>query len=171
MWGPSWPPRVEKPSAGDHKYWEGVRFESAFNFTQFMIDDKLWLERTQERLNDLKTDCDGFQKLASESTLRGAANRKKLEAIKKLHHEYGWLTTSELKEILGGFPMREPYEPPTPARAADAEPLEGKFHKDLSLARDKLYEAIPTGEVDVFVLIKVIKTHIEDLDKILEEAS
>ena len=42
-----------------------------------------WLAKMKERFNDLKTDCVGFQKLASESTLRGAENRKKLEAIKK----------------------------------------------------------------------------------------
>lgn len=58
-------------------------------------------EKLKARHDDLKTDCDGFQKLASESTLRGAENRKKLEAIEKLHKEYGWLTTTELKEILG----------------------------------------------------------------------
>ena len=104
MWGPSWPPRIEKPSAGDHKYWEGVRFESEFNFTQFMIDDKLWLERTKERLNDLKTDCDGFQKLASESTLRGAANRKKLEAVKtlqtSLENDYTMATMPKVAHII-----------------------------------------------------------------------
>ncbi len=38
----------------------------------------------------------------------------------------------------------------------------------LEAARDKLYEALPTGEMDAFALIKIIKTHIEDLDKILE---
>ena len=60
-----------------------------------------WLLKVEEIFDDLKTDCEGFRKLATESTLRGAENRKKLEAIKKLHKEYGWLTTSELKEILG----------------------------------------------------------------------
>ena len=47
-----------------------------------------WLAKMKERFNDLKTDCVGFQKLASESTLRGAENRKKLEAINKLIEKY-----------------------------------------------------------------------------------
>ncbi len=60
-----------------------------------------------------------------------------------------------------------PDEPPTPARASDAKSLDGK-HAALELARNKLYEALPSGEVDAIALIKIIQTHIADLDKILE---
>ena len=56
-------------------------------------------------------------------------------------------------------------EPPTPARAADAKPLD---ERPLQAARDKLYDALPPGEVDAFTLMKIIQTHIKDLDKILE---
>lgn len=38
----------------------------------------------------------------------------------------------------------------------------------LKTARSKLYNALPSGDIDPFDLIKIIKTLIEDLDKILE---
>lgn len=34
-------------------------------------------------------------------------------------------------------------------------------------ARDELYDALPSGEVDAFTLTKVIQTHIAKLDEIL----
>jgi len=34
--------------------------------------------------------------------------------------------------------------------------------------RDNLYESLPTGDVDAFILIKVIKEHIKELDKVIE---
>lgn len=41
---------------------------------------------------------------------------------------------------------------------------------ELSALRDELYDAIPTGEVNAFDLIKVIKQHIGKLDKVIESA-
>lgn len=43
---------------------------------------------------------------------------------------------------------------------------EGHILDELAQARDKLYESLPTGEIDAFDLIKAIKAHIEDLDTI-----
>lgn len=44
---------------------------------------------------------------------------------------------------------------------------EAKLGKLLEL-RNKLYDAVPTGEVTAFELIKVIKQHIRELDEIIE---
>lgn len=44
---------------------------------------------------------------------------------------------------------------------------EAKLGKLLEL-RNKLYDAVPTGEVTAFELIKVIKQHIGELDEIIE---
>ena len=38
----------------------------------------------------------------------------------------------------------------------------------IKTTRNKLYEALPTGNVDAFDLIKAINSHITELDKILE---
>ena len=43
--------------------------------------------------------------------------------------------------------------------------LEGQI-KAVSAARDKLYDDLPTGDIDAFDLLKVIKSHIADLDAI-----
>lgn len=53
-----------------------------------------WLLEVEAKFDDLKTDCEGFRKLATESTLRGAENRKKLEAIKALAPKIlSWMQT------------------------------------------------------------------------------
>ncbi len=39
--------------------------------------------------------------------------------------------------------------------------------KAVSAARDKLYDDLPTGDIDAFDLLKVVKSHITDLDAIL----
>jgi len=44
--------------------------------------------------------------------------------------------------------------------------INGHILDELTLCRDQLYEAIPTGEVDAFALIKVIQQHIANLDLI-----
>lgn len=50
----------------------------------------------------------------------------------------------------------------------DCEVLaEEGFWKQVKAARDKLYEDLPTGDVDAFALIKVVQTHIAKLDEIL----
>lgn len=41
----------------------------------------------------------------------------------------------------------------------------------LETARNELYDALPSGEVDAFTLTKVIQTHIAKLDEILKGAS
>lgn len=41
---------------------------------------------------------------------------------------------------------------------------------ELAQLRDELYEALPTGEVNAFDLIKVIKQHIGKLDKVIESS-
>jgi len=43
------------------------------------------------------------------------------------------------------------------------------LEKQLQTARDNLYDALPSGTVDAFDLIKIIHAHIEELDSILEE--
>lgn len=40
--------------------------------------------------------------------------------------------------------------------------------ENLQGLRDELYENIPTGEVNAFDLIKVIKTHIKRLDNLID---
>ena len=45
-----------------------------------------------------------------------------------------------------------------------------RFWKQVKTARDKLYEDLPTGDIDSFALLKVIKTHIAKLDEILEDS-
>jgi len=39
--------------------------------------------------------------------------------------------------------------------------------QQIKTARDKLYEDLPTGDVDAFALVKVVQTHIAKLDEIL----
>ena len=63
----------EKPNFSDF---------GSVGWEEYLDELNRWLEKVKARLDDLKNDCDGFLKLASESTLRGAANRKKLEAVK-----------------------------------------------------------------------------------------
>ena len=46
-------------------------------------------------------------------------------------------------------------------------PYEEKLEA-VKTTRNKLYEALPTGDVDAFDLIKVINNHIAELDMILE---
>ena len=41
--------------------------------------------------------------------------------------------------------------------------------QQIKTARNKLYEDLPTGDVDAFALIKVMQTHIAKLDEILED--
>ena len=41
--------------------------------------------------------------------------------------------------------------------------------KQVKAARDKLYEDLPTGDIDSFALLKVVKTHVAMLDEILED--
>ena len=40
--------------------------------------------------------------------------------------------------------------------------------EELSKLRDDLYEALPSGELDAFELIKIIKSHITKLDELIE---
>ena len=40
--------------------------------------------------------------------------------------------------------------------------------EELSKLRDDLYEALPSGELDAFELIKLIKNHITKLDELIE---
>lgn len=40
--------------------------------------------------------------------------------------------------------------------------------EELSKLRDELYEALPTGKIDAFELIQVIKNHISKLDELIE---
>lgn len=41
--------------------------------------------------------------------------------------------------------------------------------QQIKTARDKLYEALPTGQIDAFDLLKIVQTHCAELDKILED--
>ena len=45
--------------------------------------------------------------------------------------------------------------------------IQGFILDELNETRDELYNSLTTGEVDTFTLIKSIKKHIEDLDKIV----
>ena len=45
--------------------------------------------------------------------------------------------------------------------------MERDILDDLANVRDELYNTIPTGEVQAFDLIKVIKEHISKLDEII----
>ena len=40
--------------------------------------------------------------------------------------------------------------------------------KKLEQVRNELYNKLPSGEIDSFELIKIIKSHIDELDKIIE---
>ena len=40
--------------------------------------------------------------------------------------------------------------------------------EDLKGLRDELYDKIPTGKVDAFSLVKVIKDHINNLDTLID---
>ena len=44
---------TEKPDPGDHKYWSDVLFESEFYHIQFLIDDKLWLDKLNAKITQL----------------------------------------------------------------------------------------------------------------------
>jgi hypothetical protein len=44
----------------------------------------------------------------------------------------------------------------------------GDILEELSKTRDQLFEALPTGKIDAFDLIKKVKIHIESLDTILD---
>jgi len=81
------------------------------NATVIDTDPNSWLGKVKAagddmkaRIDDLKTDCEGFQKLATESTLRGAENRKKLEAVKTWINDYprheGVASASDYLELL-----------------------------------------------------------------------
>lgn len=87
----------EKPDTSDEKYQVDVDYYENYNQHLFWIDMNAWLEKLKERLDYLIKDCEGFQKLTSESTLRGESNRKKLEAIK------GWYLT--YKVTPAGYPL------------------------------------------------------------------
>lgn len=41
--------------------------------------------------------------------------------------------------------------------------------KQVKAARDKLYEELPSGDIDSFALLKVVQTHIAKLDEVLED--
>lgn len=41
--------------------------------------------------------------------------------------------------------------------------------KQVKAARDKLYEELPSGDIDSFALLKVVQIHIAKLDEILED--
>ena len=42
-----------------------------------------------------------------------------------------------------------------------------KKEEDVMKLRNKLYAQLPTGEVDAFELLKIIKNHIEELDELI----
>lgn len=46
---------------------------------------------------------------------------------------------------------------------------EESLWKQVKAARDKLYEDLPTGDVDPFALLKVVQAHIATLDEVLED--
>lgn len=46
---------------------------------------------------------------------------------------------------------------------------EESLWKQVKAARDKLYEDLPTGDIDSFALLKVVQTHIATLDEVLED--
>ena len=41
----------------------------------------------------------------------------------------------------------------------------------LGILRDHLFENLPTGELDPFELIRVVKMHIDELDKLIDDNS
>lgn len=45
--------------------------------------------------------------------------------------------------------------------------IEGKILDELTQLRDELYNNLPTGKLDAFELIKVVKKHIEELDSLI----
>ena len=45
---------------------------------------------------------------------------------------------------------------------------QGFILDELAEARDKLYEGLPSGDIDAFEIIKLIKKHLKDLDTIHE---
>jgi len=51
-------------------------------------------------------------------------------------------------------------------RSSDKPPLD---EEKVRTARNNLYEALPSGDIDAFALIKIIKTHITEIDEILGE--
>jgi len=44
-----------------------------------------------------------------------------------------------------------------------------ELKEKIEIARNKLYDKLPSGNIDGFELIKIIKEHIEDLDTIIDE--
>ena len=40
----------------------------------------------------------------------------------------------------------------------------------LEILRDNLYNELPSGDIDAFGLIKIIKNHIKELDTIIDES-
>jgi hypothetical protein len=47
--------------------------------------------------------------------------------------------------------------------------MEEKLYSDLTKLRNELYNQLPTGNIDAFQLIKIIKTHIQKLDELCEK--
>lgn len=76
--------------------WDELWNKPAFNFLSYSPDElvqvpgKLAVDRSW--IYEVKSAGDALKEKAD-----------KLEAIKKLHEEYGWLTTDELKKILEGI--------------------------------------------------------------------
>jgi hypothetical protein len=46
--------------------------------------------------------------------------------------------------------------------------IEGMILSELATIRDNLYNSLPTGNAEAWLLLKAIKAHIADLDKIIE---
>lgn len=72
----------------------------------------------------------------------------------------------ELWERVYAIATTYPFPSPSNQGSGQSYPRLVKGIKDI---RDKLYDDLPTGSVSTFGLIKVIKSVIEGLDKILEE--
>lgn len=41
--------------------------------------------------------------------------------------------------------------------------------KEIQRIRDELYDSLPTGKIDAFNLIEIIKEHIEEIDVLIED--
>ena len=88
---------AEEKSTWD-KIWEEVDIDSITvesNIAwQWVRNILLRIKTEGDVLQEKADDCEGFRKLATESTLRGAENRKKLEAVKALAPEIlSWMET------------------------------------------------------------------------------
>ena len=71
----------EKPRFGDHKYCSESQYDGDFNYTQFMIDRNLWLERLREEFREIKAQSRVHRQHRMLYQGQRDDARKKLEAV------------------------------------------------------------------------------------------